>query len=136
MSEGYHMSVSKKSSKQEWSVYLLHSQDRGDRTYIGCTTDPDRRLRQHNREISGGARATHGRQWKMILYVSGFTNKSDACRWEKLAKSRARGLTGRIGALIRISHGICPPGRTKYVPPANLRTVLVVGTVIVVAPEK
>ena len=37
-------------------VYLLLSSDNA--TYIGATVDLDRRLRQHNKEIKGGAHAT------------------------------------------------------------------------------
>ena len=32
----------------------------GKRTYVGVTNDPRRRLRQHRRELAGGARATDG----------------------------------------------------------------------------
>ena len=37
--------------------YILHN-GRNAKTYNGYTTDPHRRLRQHNSEICGGARAT------------------------------------------------------------------------------
>jgi len=40
-------------------VYLLlSSATRGQQTYIGATVDLDHRLRQHNKEIKGGAHAT------------------------------------------------------------------------------
>ena len=37
-------------------VYLLECTDNS--TYVGATVDVDRRLRQHNKEIKGGAHAT------------------------------------------------------------------------------
>jgi predicted GIY-YIG superfamily endonuclease len=108
-----------------WSVYLLSC---GRRTYVGSTTNPERRLRQHNREIVGGARATrvHAPNWKIVLYVTGFPNRSSACRWEKLIKGRARGVRDRSIALLDLLEGKCPPGRTWYEPPMGL-TVHYVG---------
>ena len=100
-----------------WSVYLLVS---GTRTYIGATTDPHRRLRQHNGEIVGGARSTRGRKWELVLWVEGFRNRSECYRWEKLAKLRARGLTKRIEALVLISAGKCPEGKRHYPVPKEL----------------
>ena len=109
-----------------WSVYLITN---GTRTYVGCTTNPARRLRQHNREIKGGARATliGAGNWKMVLHVEGFGNKSSACRWEALVKKRAKGLRNRSLALIGVAFGICPgidKGKKSYLPPTNLRIVL------------
>ena len=45
--------------------------ERGGRTYVGYTTDPLRRLRQHNGEIKGGARRTRtgGKGTWEILFV-------------------------------------------------------------------
>jgi structure-specific endonuclease subunit SLX1 len=103
-----------------WAVYLLVS---GSRTYVGCTTDVTRRLRQHNGEIRGGARATRGRQWAVVLYVEGFPNRSVACTFEALVKKRARGLSQRKTALVGLSKGKCPQGRTHsrhYEPPKYL----------------
>lgn len=103
-----------------WSVYLIATEKR---TYVGCTTDPMRRLRQHNREIRGGARATkHGAgQWQFVIYVTGFPNRSSACRWEAIVKKRARGLKQRLNALVDIAKGKCPEGRgKKYTPPRKL----------------
>jgi len=53
--------------------YLLYT-DKG-HTYIGATTDVDRRLRQHNQELTGGARATgirvkQGHLWKRMCYLT------------------------------------------------------------------
>jgi len=60
---------------------MLASLD-GCKTYVGATINPDRRLRQHNGEISGGARATHGRKWKRVFLVSGFADERAALRFE------------------------------------------------------
>ncbi len=43
-----------------WTVYLLRCGDGS--LYCGCTTDLERRLRQHNGEIPGGARYTASRR--------------------------------------------------------------------------
>lgn len=60
---------------------MLASLD-GRKTYVGATVDPARRLRQHNGEISGGARATKGRAWRRVFLVSGFEDERAALRFE------------------------------------------------------
>jgi predicted GIY-YIG superfamily endonuclease len=60
---------------------MLASLD-GRKTYVGATINPDRRLRQHNGEIAGGARATHGRKWKRVFLVSGFADERAGLRFE------------------------------------------------------
>lgn len=106
-----------------WSVYLLVNSQTG-RTYIGSTTDPARRLRQHNKEIKGGARSTvsGAPYWRLLLYVEGFLDRSSACRWEKLVKSRATGQMKRYKALAELVDGCCPtlPGRKQYPVPPGL----------------
>jgi predicted GIY-YIG superfamily endonuclease len=74
------------------------------RTYIGATIDPDRRLRQHNGQIGGGARATRGHVWHRVALVSGFPDERAALQFEWAWKWRARqgrvkGLKGRMAAL-------------------------------------
>ena len=46
-------------------------------TYVGATVNLERRLRQHNKEIKGGAIATtskvnQGYSWRHVCYVKGF----------------------------------------------------------------
>lgn len=101
-----------------WYVYLLCDKNTG-RTYIGCTTDPARRLRQHNREIVGGARSTKSGIWYIYCSLVGFENRSVAMRWEKILKLRARGLIQRANAFYALSLGICPKGKF-YQPPVDL----------------
>ena len=67
-------------------VYMLVSTDNKS-TYIGATVDLDRRLRQHNKEIKGGAYATGikvstGQQWSRCCYVSGFPTWQSALQFE------------------------------------------------------
>lgn len=74
-------------------VYLLASTDGA--TYVGSTVDLNRRLRQHNKEISGGAHATgmkvaRGETWRRHCYVKGFPDWQ-AClqfewRWKQLTR--------------------------------------------------
>ena len=62
-----------------WYCYLLQSESK---TYVGATIDPDRRLRQHNGELSGGARATRGHAWERKALVGPFDNQHDALSFE------------------------------------------------------
>ena len=60
----------------EYFVYILVCRDRrGVRTYVGWTTDPDRRLGEHN--AGTGARSTRGRAW-VLLHVERLPSKREA----------------------------------------------------------
>ncbi|CUG87532.1 Hypothetical protein, putative [Bodo saltans] len=67
-------------------VYLLVSLDPTckDHCYIGYTTNPLRRLRQHNGEIANGAWRTsrRGRPWKLVAFVSGFPEDRMGLKFE------------------------------------------------------
>ena len=90
-------------------VYLLEATNKS--TYVGATVDLDKRLRQHNKEIKGGAVATSikvlkGEQWTRICHVAGFPNWTAALqfewRWKQLSRklpSHMFPLTRRIQAL-------------------------------------
>ena len=84
-------------------VYLLKN---GRRTYVGATLYLERRLRQHNGEIRGGARQTSRGTgvWVLACKVSGFRCFNEALKFEfawrrEGRKIRARGLGGRREAL-------------------------------------
>jgi len=54
---------------------------------VGATVDLDHRLRQHNKEIKGGAHATtmkvnQGHSWKRICYIKGFPDWTAALQFE------------------------------------------------------
>jgi predicted GIY-YIG superfamily endonuclease len=64
------------------SCYILHSSVLN-KVYIGYTIDFNRRLRQHNGEIKGGAKRTQkGRPWYPICIIKGFYDQSSALRFE------------------------------------------------------
>ncbi|WVZ54470.1 hypothetical protein U9M48_005257 [Paspalum notatum var. saurae] len=76
-----------------WCVYLIAS-SRIPRTYVGVTTDFPRRLRQHNGELKGGAKASSaGRPWNLACLVEGFANRSEACEFESKWKNISRKMT-------------------------------------------
>ena len=55
----------------------------GGETYIGYSPNPERRLRQHNGELAGGARHTaNGDNWVPVVTVAGFKDKSEALKFE------------------------------------------------------
>ena len=81
-------------NNNDYVCYLLKSEV-SCRTYIGITNNIKKRLRQHNGEIKGGAKYTKiNRPWKLILYVEGFPNKSQALSFEWRVK-RKRATNGR-----------------------------------------
>ena len=84
-----------------YHVYLLYANE-GRRTYIGVTNEPFRRLQQHNRERSGGAKSTAGYVWAHACIVSGFPDMRSALQFEWMWKHLGRkhpGLAGKLGCL-------------------------------------
>jgi putative endonuclease len=76
-------------------VYVLGCSDRdGVRTYVGWTTDPDRRLAEHN--AGTGAQSTRGRVW-VLLHLEEMESKRDAMSREWHLK-RDRRTRKRIAA--------------------------------------
>ena len=66
-------------------VYFIESTNGS--TYIGATVNLDKRIRQHNKEISGGAKATSnrvngGEVWQYICYVENFPSYNEALKFE------------------------------------------------------
>jgi predicted GIY-YIG superfamily endonuclease len=105
------------------ACYLLES---GTRTYIGATVDPDHRLRQHNSELRGGARATSGRQWTRVLYISGFPTWNDALKFEWAWKRARLGRHGSLGALHGLSTLLSRERATSSATPFSDMTLSVV----------
>lgn len=105
-------------------VYLLVSTNGN--TYVGATVDLDRRLRQHNKEIKGGAHATgikvaQGEIWTRAAHVSGFPDWKAALqfewRWKQLTRKlpiNMNPLERRILALKQLLD--LPSSTTKAIP--------------------
>ena len=83
-----------------WHVYLLLNSTHT-RTYVGATIDPIRRLRQHNQEIVGGARATSSDQWTHACVIYGFPDERSALQFEWMWKHLTRKEGGRGEPLAR-----------------------------------
>ncbi len=106
------MSTVVAAAKKNYFVYLLVAD--GNNTYVGATVDLDHRLRQHNKEIKGGAVATsikvsQGESWTRACHVEGFPDWSAALqfewRWKQLSRKlplKMLPLERRIQALAQL----------------------------------
>lgn len=94
-------SSSKIVSSKPWYVYVVQSLEirpngRPGFFYVGSTTDPVRRLKQHNGLIPGGGKYTSmHRPWKPAALYGTYANRSEAFRAEMALKHGKRG-TARI----------------------------------------
>ena len=77
------------------SFYVYFIQSTNGSTYIGATMDLDKRIRQHNKEIKGGATATsikvnQGEAWSYVCYVENFPTWNAALqfewRWKQISR--------------------------------------------------
>lgn len=103
-------------------VYLLLSEDER-RSYVGATVDVERRLKQHNRQLSGGAKYTANGTWKRVCYLSGFEDWTAVLqfewKWKQLTRltPKAAPLQRRLEALnVLLAQGFS----TKKSTPFNL----------------
>jgi len=71
-------------SARPWYVYLLRCADGS--LYTGVATDVQRRLRQHNGELVGGAQYTRGRRPVALLWTEAWEDRSAAQRREAAIK--------------------------------------------------
>jgi structure-specific endonuclease subunit SLX1 len=95
---------------KEFFVYLLEST--AGTTYVGATVNLDRRLRQHNNEIKGGAHRTtqgskRGNTWMRVCYVKNFPDWRSALQFEWKWKNVSRRINAgpmerRMRALVQI----------------------------------
>ena len=81
---------------KKYYVYILESSDYK-ATYVGATVDLNHRLRQHNKDLAGGAHATsvkvaQGCTWNRICYVQGFPDWPAALQFEWRLKQLSRKL--------------------------------------------
>jgi structure-specific endonuclease subunit SLX1 len=85
-------------------VYLLLSSNNS--TYVGATVDLERRLRQHNSEIKGGAVATtskvnKGETWIRACHIEGFPDWQSALQFEWRWKQITRKIALKVHPLHR-----------------------------------
>jgi len=100
--------------EEKWYCYILKSKNEEfkNHTYNGSTNNPIRRLRQHNGEITGGAKATKNKgEWEFYFLMTGFKTHNNAlsCEWMIKHPTRKRirpkkycGIDGRIKGLNEI----------------------------------
>lgn len=86
----------------QWSCYCLKATN--NKTYIGVSVDIERRLRQHNRELVGGAKYTGSAEgWRRVCFVHGFPTHRDALQFEWKWKHLSRKAPGQTSLDRRLS---------------------------------
>ena len=102
----------------EWLFYIIRN---GNRTYAGVSPDPVRRLRQHNKELAGGAKYTtaHAPGWEHICIIQGFANSQQALQFEWAVKHQAPRRVGGLSSRLRKLHKtLCSTQWTRNACPA------------------
>ena len=112
--------------EKNWFFYLVCNKHY---TYAGISVDPDRRLRQHNGEIKGGAKYTtrKGSGWKHMCIIEGFDTSINCMRFEWAVKHchplRKGGITMRLKKLKTImnrDYWTSNTPETKLLPPLTI----------------
>lgn len=102
LSSCWRITMTSEKKPRQWWVYVLQSLEvrigaRGKPLpgfhYVGATTDPLRRIRQHNGEIKGGGRYTSKhRPWRLRGIWGPYPDQSSALKAERTLKRGKRGI--------------------------------------------
>lgn len=92
--------------QNQWYFYLIQN---GGCTYAGVSPDPVRRLRQHNKEIKGGAKYTTSKPpgWTHLCIVDGFRTKIEAMQFEWAVKHAPPRRVGGVQSRIQKLYHVC-----------------------------
>ena len=99
-------------NNHSYYCYIIHT-PHTDRTYNGYTVNLERRLKQHNGFLKGGARATHNKgPWKYLVVLTSdcWECASEAMKHEWSIKyptrrrPRPREYNGKMGRLRSLTH--------------------------------
>lgn len=83
--------------------YMIYTDN--NKTYIGATINIEHRIRQHNKEISGGAKATsiqvsQGYTWKYACYITNIPEWRTALqiewKWKQLGRTEYKHISDPI----------------------------------------
>lgn len=90
----------------EHFVYIIKgiNKNNSNRTkyYIGYTSNINRRIRQHNCEISGGAKATKGYSWEYCGIITNFRDHIEGLQieWRLKFSTKKRNIIDRINSFL------------------------------------
>ena len=91
-----------------WYLYVVRCADNS--LYCGITTNLERRVKQHNGKLSGGAKYTRGRRPVELLAYKTMESRSDASKAEWSFKQLRK-----TEKLIEISKWVVNPGEISKV---------------------
>ena len=74
--------------QNNWWVYLLECKD--DSLYCGITNNLEKRLKQHNGEIKGGAKYTRSHLPCKLVYKEASPSRSEASQREAVIKKMSK----------------------------------------------
>lgn len=78
-------------------VYIIKgSNGKKTKYYVGSTNDLHRRIRQHNRELIGGAKATSGFKWNYYMIIANIDSKIEALQIEWRLKHQRGNIHNKI----------------------------------------
>ena len=92
--------------------------------YIGYTNNPKRRIRQHNCELVGGAKATKGFKWEYCGLIYNFRDNIEGLQieWRLKHSTKKTGIINKINSFIQyIDHYLkASPNNTIMIDKYNM----------------
>ena len=88
----------------DYFVYIIKGINDYNKTkfYIGFTNNLYRRIKQHNRDIKGGAKATQGYKWKYFAIITNFRGKIEGLQieWRLKHSTKKTGIVNKINSFL------------------------------------